>query len=126
MLRLHKTYITGDREMSKRTINEVVDLLNLWAGEINEKIRSEPCKITGHRRFNPTLSKFYSNRSQLGVLEAYIGVTVLVGVDIVEPHSKKLLIERMLAGIEHVQALLEEHADSLTELLGVEKNETED
>lgn len=112
--------------MSKRTINEVVDLLNLWAGEINEKIRSEPCKITGHRRFNPTLSKFYSNRSQLGVLEAYIGVTVLVGVDIVEPHSKKLLIERMLAGIEHVQALLEEHADSLTELLGVEKNETED
>lgn len=101
----------------KMTINEIADLLNLWADEINKEIRSESCKITGYRRFNPILSAFYSNRSQPGLLEAYFDMTFPVGIDIIEPRSKKILIERMLAGVEHIKVLLEEHTNKLTKLL---------
>ena len=96
---------------------EVANQLNQYAKEINEAIRSEPDEVTGHRSFDPIISKFMADRSQLTVLTAFFETTCSLSVDMYEPLSKKLVAERMLWACNNLLDLSEQHVKKLEEYL---------
>lgn len=96
---------------------EVANQLNQYAKEINEIIRSKPDEVTGQRSFDPIISKFVIDRSQMTVLTAFFETTCSFSIDMHEPLSRKLVAERMLWACNNLLDLSKQHAKKLEEYL---------
>lgn len=107
--------------MTKR--EEVKEKLDQYAKEINEAIRSEPDEVTGYRSFDPVISEFMANRSQMTVLTAFFETTCPLSVDMHEPLSRKLVAERMLWACNNLLDLSKQHVKKLEEYLAQKEQE---
>lgn len=96
---------------------EVKEKLDRYAEEINEAIRSEPDEVTGYRSFDPIISKFMAERSQMTVFTAFFETTCSLSVDMHEPLSRKLVAERMLWACNDLLDLSKQHVEKLEEYL---------
>lgn len=96
---------------------EVREKLNQYAKEINEAIRSESDEVTGYRGFDPIISDFMANCSQMTVFTAFFETACSLSVDMHESLSKKLVAERMLGACYNLLDLSKQHAEKLKEYL---------
>ncbi|MEE8207663.1 MAG: hypothetical protein V3T88_01705 [Nitrosomonadaceae bacterium] len=101
--------------MSKQ--EEVRKKLDQYAREINEAIRSEPNEVTGYRSFNPVISEFMADCCQATILIAFFSAVGSLAIDMHEPLSKKLVVERMLGTCYNILDLSKQHVEKLEEYL---------
>ncbi len=103
--------------MSKR--EEIAKQLNQYNKEINEAIRDKPDEETGHRVFDPVASEFLTGRQQVTVFTSFMDFGSHVSIDMYEPISKVLVIDRTVEACRGLIDLMQTHIERL-ELLKVQ------